>query len=63
VKEGDGEGWSTHGDVTAPRHFTYWRADALRDVVAGAGWVDVVVTDGLAGKRQETWLEVTAVNP
>ena len=26
LKEGDGEGWSSHGRITAPRHFTYWRA-------------------------------------
>jgi SAM-dependent methyltransferase len=63
LKEGDGEGWSTHGAVPAPRHFTYWRADALRDVLGDAGWTDVDVAGGLAGKRQETWLEVTAVNP
>lgn len=38
LKEGDGERWSTHGSVTAPRHFTYWRADPLREVVTEAGW-------------------------
>ena len=29
VKEGDGDGWSTHGAITSPRHFTYWRAAPL----------------------------------
>ena len=61
LKEGDGEGWSTHGSVRHPRHFTYWRADALREVLRGAGWVDVEVMGGIAGKRAESWLEVSAV--
>ena len=61
VKEGDGEGWSTHGSVRHPRHFTYWRADALRSVTTGAGWTDVDVRSGVAGQRSETWLELTAV--
>src|SRR4051794_35516298 len=30
VKEGDGERWSVHGHVAAPRYFTFWREDALR---------------------------------
>lgn len=61
VKEGDGDGWSTHGSVSSPRHFTYWRAGALRDVVVGAGWTDVAVRSGIAGHRGESWLEVSAV--
>jgi SAM-dependent methyltransferase len=61
VKEGDGEGWSTHGSVRHPRHFTYWRADALRGVTTGAGWTDVDIRSGVAGRRSETWLELTAV--
>ena len=61
VKEGDGEGWSTHGSVRNPRHFTYWRADALRSVTTGAGWGDVDIRSGVAGRRSETWLELTAV--
>jgi SAM-dependent methyltransferase len=62
LKEGDGDGWSTHGSITHPRHFTYWQADALRAVVTGAGWTDVVVRGGIAGRRaEESWLEVSAV--
>ncbi len=61
VKEGYGDGWSTHGSVPDPRHFTYWRADDLRDVVLGAGWTDVEVVAGIAGKRSESWLELSAV--
>ena len=63
VKEGDGEAWSTHGAVVAPRHFTFWRAEPLRDIVTAAGWVEVSIREGIAGKRRETWLEVTAVRP
>ncbi len=61
MKEGDGDGWSTHGSIRSPRHFTYWRADDLRTVVEGAGWTDVSIGTGVAGQRGETWLEVSAV--
>lgn len=60
VKEGDGEGWSTHGSVAVPRMFTYWRREALETVVAGAGW-DVERVDPGDGRRGETWLSVLAV--
>ena len=60
-KEGDGEGWSTHGSIRHPRHFTYWRAAALADVLAGTGWSDAEVRSGVPGTRGETWLEVSAV--
>ena len=61
VKEGDGEGWSTHGAIRNPRHFTYWRAPALEEVVVGAGWSGVSIRSGVSGTRGETWLELTAV--
>lgn len=59
LKEGDGDGWSTHGSVTTPRRFVYWREEPLRDALAGAGWsvVELVHTDGLRG---ESWLNVVA---
>jgi SAM-dependent methyltransferase len=38
LKEGDGEGWSMHGRVAAPRFFTYWREPELRNVLLRAGW-------------------------
>ena len=60
LKEGDGDGWSTHGTVRNPRHFTFWRAGALEDVVAGAGWSSVSVRSGIAGTQGETWLELSA---
>ena len=50
LKEGDGDGWSTHGSIRHPRHFTYWRADdAVVAVVAAAGWSEVPVRSGVAG--------------
>lgn len=57
VKEGDGEAWSTH-KLDQPRHFTYWHAPALRDVLASTGW-RVVHLDA----REDTptgWLSVVA---
>lgn len=57
VKEGDGEGWSTHGSVSAPRHFTYWREEPLRSVVTAAGF-DVVELTRVASESD--WLDVLA---
>ena len=59
VKEGDGDGWSTHGNVPAPRRFTYWREPALRSVLEGAGW-SVLEVGRNDGRRGERWLEVLA---
>ena len=61
LKEGDGEGWSTHGTISGPRHFTYWQAPAVEAVVRASGWCDVVVRQGIGGDRGETWLELSAV--
>lgn len=61
LKEGDGDGWSTHGSISSPRHFTYWRADDLGMVVTDSGWSDVLVRSGIDGKRAERWLEVSAL--
>lgn len=59
LKEGDGEGWSTHGSIGSRRMFTYWRLDDLAAVLAGAGWhVEGSTRD--AGLRGETWLGVLA---
>jgi SAM-dependent methyltransferase len=59
LKEGDGETWSTHGKVAAPRHFTFWREGPLRDLLEEAGWtVDEV--DHFDGLRGDNWLNVLA---
>jgi hypothetical protein len=59
VKEGDGEGWSTHGHVAGPRRFVYWREPGLRAALAAAGWqVDQVERSESA--RGEWWLDVFA---
>jgi hypothetical protein len=59
VKEGDGARFSTHGNVAAPRHFTFWREEQLRPLLSAAGWcVDQVTSaDGSGGDR---WLQVEA---
>lgn len=61
VKEGDGDGWSTHGSVSRPRHFTYWRVADLAPVVEAAGWAELALRAGVPGRREESWLEVSAV--
>jgi SAM-dependent methyltransferase len=55
LKEGDGESWSTHGNVPAPRLFTFWREDPLRAVLEGSGWRVDAVTSRVAGNGQ-AWL-------
>jgi SAM-dependent methyltransferase len=59
VKEGDGEGWSSHGSIGARRMFTYWRLEELTAVLTGAGW-QVEATTRDPGLRGETWLGVLA---
>jgi len=58
LKEGDGEAWSTHGRVSAPRMFTYWREGPLRDVMEDSGW-QVRVLRRTRGSRDD-WLDVLA---
>lgn len=60
VKEGDGEGWSTHGSIPTPRRFVYWREEQLREVLADNGWQELA-TDHGEGMRGESWLGVLAV--
>jgi SAM-dependent methyltransferase len=60
VKEGDGEGWSLHGNVSAPRFFTYWREEPLRSALTGAGW-RVTSAERDVGSRGEGWLLVAAL--
>lgn len=59
LKEGDGEAWSTHGSIAAPRHFTYWREEPLCEAIEQAGWRIVEVGHG-AGQREDLWLDVLA---
>ncbi len=59
LKEGDGSRWSVHGHVGAPRYFTFWREEPLREHLTSAGWVvDEVLRADSA--RNETWLAVFA---
>ena len=59
VKEGDGARFSVHGNVSGPRHFTFWRAEQLQEVLARAGWAVDEVRRG-EGRRGEVWLDVFA---
>lgn len=58
LKEGDGEHWSTHGNIAAPRLFVFWREGPLREVLDQAGWAADQVSrrDGV---RDDRWLEAT----
>ncbi len=58
VKEGEGEAWSGHGPVAAPRLFIYWLEPELRAVVERAGWTAIRV--GRVHGPSAAWLEVWA---
>jgi SAM-dependent methyltransferase len=60
LKEGDGDEWSTHGHVGAPRRFVYWREAPLRAVLDDAGWRVLDVAHRIGGNGQE-WLVTRAV--
>jgi 2-polyprenyl-3-methyl-5-hydroxy-6-metoxy-1,4-benzoquinol methylase len=60
LKEGDGEEWSVHGHVRAPRRFVYWREEPLREVLTEAGWRVDEVAHGIGGSGQ-AWLTIRAV--
>lgn len=59
VTEGDGARFSTHGSVAGPRHFTFWRESALREVLDAAGW-DVADLTRTPGQRDGSRLGVLA---
>ena len=60
VQEGDGESWATRGHVSGPRHFTFWREDALRSALAAAGWQ--VDTLRRSDTESGTWFDVLATH-
>lgn len=51
LKEGDGEGWRTGERMDEPRWFTYWRPQQVRELLARAGFEEVVTSP--SGRR--TW--------
>ena len=59
LKEGDGEAWSTHGSIAAPRRFVHWREAPLREALEQAGWAVDAVERGV-GRTGEPWLDVVA---
>ena len=52
MKEGDGARFSTHGNVAAPRHFTFWREEQLLALLDAAGWA-VAEVDRATSPRGE----------
>jgi SAM-dependent methyltransferase len=60
LKEGDGEEWSTHGQVRAPRRFVYWREAQLRSVLAGAGWRVDGLEHAVSFVNGQPWLVIRA---
>jgi SAM-dependent methyltransferase len=58
-KEGEGDQWSVHGPIGAPRFFTFWREEALRDVLLQAGW-DVLEVRYGENDQGQVWLAVVA---
>jgi SAM-dependent methyltransferase len=60
LKEGDGEEWSVHGHVRAPRLFTYWREAPLRAVLGQVGW-RVQALDHGVGSNGQPWIVTRAV--
>jgi len=54
LKEGDGAAWSSH-KLERPRHFTYWREEPLRELIAGSPW-ELEVLEHETG-RKDDWLQ------
>ena len=61
LKQGDGEGWSTHGHVDGRRHFTYWQEGPLRAVLTEAGWRVASLTSERGSETEQLWLVAEAV--
>jgi SAM-dependent methyltransferase len=60
LKEGDGDEWSVHGHVQAPRRFTFWREAPLRAVLSRAGWRVEELSHGV-GSNGQPWIVTRAV--
>lgn len=59
LEEGEGEGWSAHGNVSVPRLFVYWREVPLLRALDQAGW-RVEQVERYDGVRGDRWLQVMA---
>lgn len=61
VRDGDGEGVSTHGGGASSRRYieTYWRESDLRSALMDAGWV-VSEIRRCMGRPEDWWLSVRA---
>ena len=56
VKEGEGEAWSEHRLVAAPRLFVYWSEPDLRAVVQQSGWTEIQLASRAPGQGDDRWL-------
>ena len=54
LKEGDGTAWSSH-KLGLPRHFTYWREEPLRALIAASPWK--LEHLGRETGRKDDWLQ------
>jgi len=60
VKVGDGSGWSD-GKLNAPRFFTYWREQPLRELLTDAHFKVVFWEDGHRGRTgNDQWYHIIA---
>ena len=49
--------------LDAPRHFVFWREEALGAQFRAAGWREVVARDATKPGAPDEWIFVTATNP
>jgi SAM-dependent methyltransferase len=59
VKIGDGSAWS-EAKLNAPRYFTYWREEPLREVLAKAQFDVTYWQEAQSGHTNESWYHVIA---
>jgi SAM-dependent methyltransferase len=61
LKQGDGEEWS-EDKLGAPRFFTYWTDEQIREILATTGFQDVSIWGDRETERS-TWLQIIAKKP
>lgn len=59
VKQGDGNEW-TNGKLDAPRYFTYWQIDKLKDVLQENGFTVVYTANDGESADRKTWIRIIA---
>ncbi len=59
LKQGEGEEW-LDSKLGAPRFFTYWTEEQIRDVLSGAGFSEISVWGDGTGANHAHWLQIIA---